>query len=611
MSNLDDSGYGSPPKRSGIISDEKIQFYVENLSNRRRVRDSVIANKEDTLADALQQNHPKMMKNIKNMLVWAEIRSHSEMKSINPFLLPCGFIQPETTIQTEERSEAIYDYSMHLENTNAYSKLGGCVFFISIENRKRRQAITRVHYTDFRYRNICVYAAPFQTYREALIKDQRFTNVNQFTLKQKQTEGGATIGIDQKPLDFSKELTLDVLVNKCATAARSKVTMSTPKSTPSSIGESTSDFQNSSFKTTKNNANFNKLTGNLWKVNKIYAFSKDVNDMENDEMISEMEKCLKARAWFTLIGPEDHGKKLDRALARIVQIQFSNNNVVSRPVRFTKALSKLYDSIGLLKCGSIIATCFLVSKDVIATNWHVVNEIRKARCASTPHDYSEVYVHFDFEDDQKKHTLENGHKLMPLSYDRNQIFEALDYALLFIETPIEELKGLGECVRSTVPELGKVCIVGHPNGNEKQDELCAILPLHDGRRALALERRFAENEIDCRNNPSRCTLSFARQRCVHSYRPQLQDLCQQEEKMTYDVGSMGKGASGAPVFDMKCNIVALHTGGFAVGDGNSSVVEYGITFKAIVEHLQANAPSRFVKDLFPNCLVEDMETDDC
>ena len=615
QSNLDDSGFSSPSKRSGIAFDKKIQFYVENLSNRRGVRDSVIAHKEDTLADALRQNYPKMMKNINNILFWAEIRSHNEMKCVNPFLLACGFIQPETTLRMEERSETTYDYSMDLKNTKPYSKLQGCVFFISIQNRKRLQAITKVHYADLRYRDICVYAAPFQTYREALIMDRRFINVSQFTIKQKQTEGGATIGMDQKPLDFSKELTLDVQVNKSARGTTGKPAMSTPKSTQSSIGgESPSDIQNSSFKTPKKNPNFKKLTGEMWKENTIYAFSEDVSDMKNDEMTTEMEKCLKARAWFTLIGPEDHGKKLESALARIVQIQFSNNYVVSRPVRFTKALSELYDSVGLLKCGSITATCFLVSKDVIATNWHVVNDIRKARRASTPHNYSEVYVHFDFEDDEKRHTLANGHRLMPLTHDQNQIVEALDYALLFIETPIEELKGLGEFVRSTVPQSGKVCIVGHPNGNEKQDELCAILPLHDGRRALELERKFAENEMNCRNNPSRCTLSFARQRCVHSYQPQLQNLCQQRETITYNVGSMGKGASGAPVFDMKCNIVALHTGGFAVGDGNSSIVEYAITFKAIVQHLQANLPESvsptFVKDLFPNCLVEDMEIDD-
>ena len=602
---LNDSGYCSPLTRSGKVCEEKAHFVVENPWNHNH--DTVITEKEDVLVKPLEELYPNIK--TKNMLVWAEIESYAGVKCINPFLMPCGFIKSGTLVKMKQINEIVYDFEMQSQDTKPYSKLQGSVFCISISGREKLPKITKIHYTKLRSLDVCVFADRLQTFEEALIADRRFMKVNQFILKRTQLDGGATVGMDKKPSDISQNLILEVKVKKSAPAAKGKsVQLSTPKSAQSmlSTGESTSNLQDSSSMTPKKK--LNKLTGELWKLNSIYAFSKHVDDLEHDEMFSEMEECLKARAWFTLIGPEGRGKKLENVLAKIVQIQFSNNHVLSRPVRFTKELCKLYNAVGFLKCGSVIATCFLLSKDVIATNWHVVNDIRKARRASLPDDHIEVYVHFDYEGSARP-DQESDHKLKDLNYVWNQICEELDYALLFLENPVEELQPLGEYVRSTVPEEGKVCIVGHPGGNEKQDELCAILPLHNDRRALELERRFEKSEMHCTNNPSHCTLSFARQNCVHSYRPQLQHLCQQEEKMTYDVGSMGKGASGAPVFDMKCNIVALHTGGFALHDGNKSVVEYGITFKAIVQHLRENVYLKFVKDLFPNCLVEDMETD--
>jgi V8-like Glu-specific endopeptidase len=594
---LDDSGYDSPLKPFGGASNDKIQFYVKY---RNADRQYVVASKTDTLASVLKHDYPKMIKNMENTLVWGEIRSHTGMKCINPFLLPCGFIKSGTTMEIEEITRRVYDYDMSLEDTKPFSNLQmqGSVFFISLKDRKKKRAITCVNYKkDLRCNDMCVFAKPSQTYKEALKADHRFVGVDNFILKQKDEDGRATIGMDLKPADVDTEMVLDVHVDPTAQVARGTPTMS-------STGEPTSYVK----ETPKKKHNFNELFGKLLEENAIYAFSKAVDDLKDDERIREMENCLKARAWSTLLGPEDRGKNLEKALAKIVKIQFSNNNVVARPVRFTKSLAKFYDSVGFLKCGTITATCFLVSEDMIATNWHVVDEIIKASRSSTLDDHSEVYVHFDYEDNGKKFNLENGCKLKPVSYSENKIHKDLDYALLFLETPVEQVKTLGEFVLCAVPDQGKVCIVGHPNGNEKQDELCAILPMHDDQRSLELERKFEEGSSKCRSNPASCTLvSFARQ-CVHSYQPQLQNLCHQRETMTYHVGSMGKGASGAPVFDMKCNIVALHTGGFAVDDGNSSIVEYGITFQSIIQHLQSTVSLEFVKKHFPYSLLEDMDT---
>ena len=325
-------------------------------------------------------------------------------------------------------------------------------------------------------------------------------------------------------------------------------------------------------------------------------------------MFSEMAECLQARARCTLVGPKTRGMaKFEKSLEKLAKVEFANNKVISRPVRFTKTLCELYNSIGYLKCGGVRATCFLVSSDMIATNWHVVRDIEIARNSSTPYDHSEVYVYFDYETNGGPLSNGIGHKLKPLSYEGNVICTRLDYAFLFFEECVVGKVVLGDRVRCKVPEQGKVCVVGHPRGEEKQDELCLILPRHDNRRSSELERRYEENDLHCRNNQSSCALAYLGQECVHSHQSSLQQLRDETNVVTYDVGSMFEGSSGAPVFDMKCNIVALHTAGFRVGI--SSIVEYGVTFQAIIEDLEASGHSQFVREHFPSCYGEPMQVD--
>ncbi len=584
-----DSGYSSPLQRSGEACKEKVHFVVENPSTKGH--DTVIAEKEDTLADVLIQNYRKI--NMKNTLTWAEIRDHDGLKCVNPYLLPCGFIKPGTEVKMEQLKKTIYDYEMKLADTKPYLKLQATMFFISITNRKRKRDITKVRRTDLLHCDMCVIASPSQTFKEALKIDRRFVNVDHFTLKRKQVEGGASVGMEQKPADFPKEVVVEVnYVNTLAPAAtKGKSVM--PKTT-SDVDTAEESISN----TPKKKQELNKLVNKLWEKKAVYVFSKDAGDLTSKEMRLEMKDCLKARAWCTLVGPQDRGgTKYERSLVKRAKNQFANHNVISRPVTFSKTISGLYDSVGFLKCGDITATCFLVTNDMIITNWHVVNDIIIARRSSTSYDHSEVYVHFDYEETRGPQA--SGYKLMPLSHESNIICERFDYAILALEDCVEEKLTLGESVRTTVPEQGKVCIVGHPSGQEKQDELCLILPLHDDRRSLELERRLAENEERYRNSPSASTF--------YMYRSNIRRLYGDNSTLTYDVGSMFEGSSGAPIFDMKANIVALHTLGFRLGD--TSIVEVGVTFKAIINHLKESGHSDFVREYFPRCLEESEDED--
>ena len=550
--------------------------------------------------------------------MWGSIRGHTGLKCVNPFLLPCGFIQPETEVEMEERKEVIYDYDMQVENTKPFSKLQGSVFFVSISSRKNKQGITKVHYKGLRYHDVCVFASPCQTYQEAMIKDSRFIDVDHFTLRQKVVGAaqGAKIAINEKPVDLGKEIVLEVTVNRAVQSTADKCSTTSnnsnyPMASTSGSTRGVDPAERSVFESPRKKRNFNKLTVKLWEENAVYVFSKDVDDLTNQEMLTEMEECLRARACCTLVGPQDRGeKKYQKSLEKHAKDEFSNSNVISRPVQFTKSLCELYDSIGFLLCGGVISTCFLVSKNMIATNWHVVNKIKIARRASTHHDHSVVKIYFRYENNGVPLSNINGHKLKPLSDEGNVICRRLDYAFLFLEEFVEGIV-LGDRVRCAIPEHGNVCVVGHPRGEEKQDELCPILPLHDDGRSLELERRYEENELHCRNNQSSCALAYIGQKCVHSHHSSLQQLRDETNAVTYDTGSMFKGSSGAPVFNMKCKIVALHTAGFLVGINDTrSIIEFGITFESIIADLEASGRSQFVRKHFPFCYgVEHMEVD--
>ncbi|CAB4044557.1 Hypothetical predicted protein, partial [Paramuricea clavata] len=585
---MNDSGYTSPPRLSGVALEETTHFFMKTRKS-NLMADTFVARNSEILGRVVSR---KVEMKLDNTLFWAKLRDHDGKKFWVPFSLPCSFIQMKTEVKWEEISGKVYDYVINLDDTKPYSKPQSeltkpsdyKLFFISL-NRKYKTAITHVDHKKLGCDvDVCVIASPDQTFKEALVKDGRFKNIDRYILNQ-QVEGGVgpIVDINDRPATLSEERVLEVKVRTVVQSTGDKCSNYPMAST----SESTSDVniaKQSVSKTLRKKPNFNKLTGKLWAENVVYVFSKDVGDLTKEEMLLEMVECLRARAWCTLVGPKGRlGNKYEKSLQELAKIQFANHNVIARPVWFTKTLSKFYDSIGYLKCGSVTATCFLVEKNIIATNWHVVKDIEIAQRSSTRY---EVYVHFDYE--KNKQRLSNGHKLRPLSDKQNVICKQFDYAFLFLEDVVEKKLTLGKFVRCKVPEQGKVCIVGHPCGDEKQEEMCPILPLHEDRRSLELERRLAKNEELYENNPTFCM-----------YRSKIQKLYGDRTALTYDVGAMFEGSSGAPVFDMSCNIVALHTLGFRLGE--TSIVEVGVTFKAIIDNLKASGRLDFVTLCFRHC----------
>ena len=571
-------------------------FYTKRGNSDRA---TVIAGQDEILADALKPTYST--KEIKKMLFLAKIRgTDSELKCVNPFQITCGFLKPETDLELEETKKTInaeYEMPGQIPHTKPFKLQPwrqNTLFLISMTQRKGMERITKADRKNFRDRDMCVVAGPGQSFKDAILQDGRFVNVDRYVLTRR-LEGacGPAIDIEAKPGELKGVLTFDVKVKKAVKSTRkvSHITTTSDDPTNESVSGVQRVEQSEQIAKTPWKKTFNILTEKMWKKNAIYVFSKNVDDLSSEQIALEMEECLKAVAWWTLVSPNDRKRvKCEKKLARVAKIQFANQNVMSRPVRFTRALNELYGSIGYLWCGHITASCFLINNEMVATNWHVVDAIQKSRRASLPYNFSEVYVHFDYEFEGSPPT-ESEHKLRPFLTEGNVMGQELDYAFLLLEEFIEGRKTLGELVRCNVPEQGKLCICGHPGGAEKADELCPIMPFYKDRRSPELERRLDEQQ-------------YLTEFSVFMCHENVRTLSGGPTNLTYDVGSMFQGSSGSPVFDMCLNIVALHTKGFSVEGAN--IVEAGITFNGIIKDLEARGMSEFVRECFPYCWDDDM-----
>ena len=571
---MNDSGYSTPPKPAGPAPEET-QFLIKT-KNSNSTADKAAARNDEILGHVVLRKVPEMK--LDNTLLWAKLRGHDGKIFWVPFSLPCGFIQMKTEIEWEKISGKVYDYVINLDHAKPYSKPqseltkpSSCkLFFVSL-NRKHKTAITHVDRKILgRDVDICVIASPDQTFKEAFMKDGRFKNIERFTLGEKVEGGvGPTVDINDKIGTFGG-VVLEVAVKRTAQPSHTK--LDCPTSAESS---STKDGATVEQDVSQSSKKLNELR----KENVVYVFPKSVSELSTEEMLYEMEQCFRARALDTLVGPKNRGaKEVEKSFEKLAKIQLAKYFIGSaRPVAVSKLIHNFFDSVGYIRCGSVEATCFLVSNAMIATSYHVIAMMEKTGQSQ----YSNAFAYFNYEKHGEKNSLSNGYKLRPLSYEGNVMSEEFDYAFLFLEDFLQETLTLGQFVKCKEPQEGNMFIIGHPNGDAKKDEICPILPLHE------LENRLAD--------PS-----------FYLCRSEIRNLYHDESALSYDVGCMFEGSSGSPVFDMDGSIVAIHTLGYRFGARN--VMEVGLKCRAFIDDLERRGLLEFVAEHFPFCYVENMET---
>ncbi|CAB4015268.1 Hypothetical predicted protein [Paramuricea clavata] len=179
----------------------------------------------------------------------------------------------------------------------------------------------------------------------------------------------------------------------------------------------------------------------------------------------------------------------------------------------------------------------------------------------------------------------------------------LDYKVLRLKEceSIQDRVPLGSIVRNRQLQEGLVIIVGHPEGNEMEEETCVVVSSYSWREKLKQRHnKCIERHI---NNPNPS---------LHMTNDQLLRSAEKyKDCLPYDT-MLFTGASGSPVFNLNGDIVAMHTQGYTlnVEGGQCSLMEFGVHFKAIWEDMKSKERHHDVEQLFPNYNLEDMDIDD-
>ena len=338
----------------------------------------------------------------------------------------------------------------------------------------------------------------------------------------------------------------------------------------------------------------------------VYRFSKSSETLSSKERWDEMRNCIKRNAKSTLV---DHSKrnKYEQEIQRIVREQFANRKNIARPAKLRKHIADIFPSVGQIVCGTIHATCFLVTEDMVITNNHVAEDIRKCQLDHSDRDGHQL-ITTDFDIDEPGQSNASGAiEVARLDDPRNIRSEALDYAFLALKSKPEGKIPLGDKVKMHVPESGLLVIVGHPDGREKLDDTCTIIP--KAYRQKEVRQRVRKEETKCLENPQECNLNNNRVNNNHFDDPVKSTGVDNDVIITYDTSNMFGGSSGSPVINTSGEIVAIHSCALILAESatETSLLQYGFTFEAIINDLIGNGFSDEVKSFFPFCKIEKMD----
>ncbi|XP_051751433.1 serine protease FAM111A [Ctenopharyngodon idella] len=251
-------------------------------------------------------------------------------------------------------------------------------------------------------------------------------------------------------------------------------------------------------------------------------------------------------------------------------------------VKKVKELMRLSNSVCQIRFrGSAIGTGFLLFDKFILTNAHVIGK----SIDLTTVNFAEFTAVFDYED------LDSQIKRIPVkqhaaySYGNIESGRHLDYALLELDA-VDEIPEYPELLSCCSPNhlinSGQICIVGHPHEGVKKMDPCFIIEKE--KRLEAEKKHKSEND--------------------HLIQVMTQKSVEEkwgffDNQITYD-SCFFHGSSGSPVFDVDCNLIGIHTGGYEYKKTKKttwSVMEYGFTMQPILDHIKAQAKIKGLHDI--------------
>ena len=316
----------------------------------------------------------------------------------------------------------------------------------------------------------------------------------------------------------------------------------------------------------------------------MYKFSKPSRTLTSKERRNQMIDFTKTNAKLTLVELSKRNE-YEKEIPLIAREQFAHRTNVARPAKVSKHIANIFPSVGRIVCGTIQATCFLVTEDMVITNNHVAEDIRKCQLDHSDRDgHRLITVDFGAGQNNESGVID----VASLDDPRNILDESLDYAFLALKSKAENKTPLGDRVRSQVPNIGLLFIIGYPQNDTLMDDTAVIIP--KDQRFREISRRTEEQEMKCLENPQECIHGNqydGNVKCIHLYNPAVNIAAKNDVIASYDTSTMFHGSSGSPVVNISGEIVAIHSCGYMLHESRAktSLLEYGFTFKAIIDDL--------------------------
>ncbi|KAL1273701.1 hypothetical protein QQF64_026515 [Cirrhinus molitorella] len=428
--------------------------------------------------------------------------------------------------------------------------------------------------------HVCVFGFKGENVKTALKRDGRFNNVifrKHCGLYELGTDTNHELSIPVEDLD-GKVFRVDVFSDKNQSDSQDDLTLvktepnvasdadvaETVGSSQNSINTEQGKKQDGNTKDSTNPSTKRYATKPTVNVEEILGILRD----QFPDLLKQLKqrKKLKNKSEVQKFFRAEYGKSVENFLQ----------------VKKVKQLMKLSDSVCQIRHGgSALGTGFLLFGRFVLTNAHVIGESTDVNAAQ----FTAVFGYEDLDSEDSERIPVK--QLTAYFHGKDDRGRFLDYAFLELDGSdrIAEYPELLVCYRQNVPiNKGQICIVGHPGEGVKKMDPCFIIEREN--RMEAAHKHASENEhLICVMNEV----------CLE----QKWDFLAYENQITYD-SCFFHGSSGSPVFDVDCNLIGIHSGGYKYkteGQKTWSVMEYGFSMQPILDNIKAQARIKGLLDI--------------
>ncbi|KAI4893643.1 hypothetical protein NFI96_013648 [Prochilodus magdalenae] len=401
--------------------------------------------------------------------------------------------------------------------------------------------------------NVCVYALKGEKVKKALKRDGRFNNVT-FQKHCGLSELGSEIITDMSNyVDRLDAKHFQVIVPDQPASPESSQEFESGEGSPSSP-RAQSESADHGEDAVHAQQQKSQPSGKERRSN-IYRKRIQVKDIPNTGEILKLLRDQYEGLVKQLKEREDLIKPAE--VQRFFREEYDRSAQSFSEMKRVKQLTKVSDSVCQIRVeGFAIGTGFLLFDRFVLTNAHVIGCFEPIT-QKLLHPITAVFSYEDLDMGVKVPVKEN---LVAYYWGKDDMGRHLDFALLELTDDAK----LPDCLEllhsySPPPTRGGICIVGHPDGGVKRMDPCFIIGRDDVPKAV---------DEHCTNNHN--FFHVITQQCV------VEKWEYHNSQISYNT-CFFHGSSGSPVFNDHCQLIGVHTGGYAYkGEGGRtrSVMEY-------------------------------------